>query len=260
MAGSTIAITREVPRSIGDCQLTHLARSPIDVGRARAQHAAYEAALRRLGCVVERLPEAPQHPDSVFVEDCAVVFDEFALLTRPGAEARRGELEAIGAALTPYRERYALEEPATLDGGDVLVVGKRIFVGLTGRTNFEGLRQLRLIVERHGYSADGVNVTGCLHLKSAATAIDEERLLVDPRRIEGTPFRDLELLEIDPREPQGANTVRVGDTLLFPADAPRTAERLGRQPGVRLELVDATELAKAEGALSCCSLIFRSEP
>src|SRR5450759_3872284 len=132
-----LALTRSVPASIGNCELTHLSREPIDYARAVAQHAQYEAALRRLGCRVQRLPDAPDLPDSVFVEDTAVVFDDMAVIARPGAASRRAEVEALIAALGPHRRLACIEAPGTLDGGDVLVTPDRVFVGMSGRTNTE---------------------------------------------------------------------------------------------------------------------------
>src|SRR5436190_24028657 len=138
----TLAISRAVSRAITRCELTHLERDPIDLERARAQHDAYEEALVALGCRVERLAEEPELADSVFVEDTAIVVDEIAVLTRPGAESRRGEVDSIGRALAPYRKPARLEAPATLDGGDVLRLGKRLFVGLSSRSNRAGVQAL----------------------------------------------------------------------------------------------------------------------
>jgi len=166
-----LALTRAVPRSIERCELTHLAREPIDYARAVAEHAEYEAALRQLGCDVRRLPDLPDHPDSVFVEDTAVVFDEIVVLARPGAESRRGEVPSMETAMRPLRLLAAIEAPGTLDGGDVLVTPGRVFVGISGRTNDEGARQLAAILEFQGIEVVPVPVTGGLHLKSAVTLL-----------------------------------------------------------------------------------------
>src|SRR4051794_141915 len=166
---ATIALTREVPSTINDCELTHLDRHPIDVALARAQHAAYEAALQAAGCTIVRLPALDELPDSVFVEDAAVVVDELAVVARPGAASRRAETESVAAALRAHRDVVAIEEPGTLDGGDVLQLGETIFVGLSARTNAEGARQLREFLEAYGYVVKTVDVTGALHLKTAVT-------------------------------------------------------------------------------------------
>src|SRR5437762_7376109 len=126
-----LALTRPVPRTIADCELTHIAREPIDFARATRQHAEYEQLLSTLGCTVEQLPEEPGYPDSVFIEDTAIVLDECAVITRPGASSRRGETQGVADALTPYRRLFHVDAPGTLDGGDVLRVGKHLYVGLS---------------------------------------------------------------------------------------------------------------------------------
>jgi len=170
---SWMAFTRAVSPSLAACELTHVARTPIQVDRAVAQHARYEDALRRLGCAVQRVAPAPEHPDAVFIEDTAVVLDEMAVITRPGAESRRGETPAVALALEPHRELRAIAAPGTLDGGDVLVAGRRIFVGRTARSNDDGIAQLAALTAPFGYEVIPVEVRGCLHLKTAATALDD---------------------------------------------------------------------------------------
>ena len=250
-----IAITREVSPSIATCQLTHLKRQPIDVARVRAQHAEYERALQRLGCTVRRLPASADMPDSVFVEDIAVVFDDIAIVTRPGATSRRVEVAGVVEALSRQRPLATLEPPATMDGGDVLVVGRSIFVGRTSRTNDAGIDQLREAVRRFGYSVTPASVRGCLHLKSAITALDDQTVLINRRWAAEEEFVGLELIDVDPLEPGGANVVRVGAELLYASAFPRTRERV-EQRGYVVTAVDVGELAKAEGAVTCCSLIF----
>ena len=166
------AITREISSAFQNCQLTHLPRVPIDLERARAQHDAYEWALVELGCTVRRVDSGADMPDAVFVEDAAIVLREGAIIARPGAESRRGETRSVAEALARFglsvRE---IQEPGTLDGGDVLVVGRDVFVGASRRTNPAGINQLRHIVNRFGYRVRAVPVQDCLHLKSAVTAV-----------------------------------------------------------------------------------------
>jgi len=250
-----VAITREVSPAIGDCELTHLERSSIDVDVARAQHLAYTARLADLGCRVEQLPAEPNFPDSVFVEDVAVVLDEVAIITRPGAESRRGERSAIEQALVQYRPLDHIEPPGTVDGGDVLVVGRDIWIGLTSRSDHHATRQFRDAVADHGYRVHTAEVTGCLHLKSAVTAVDPDTLLVDPGWVDVGQFGDRRCLTIDPSEPGAANVVQVGGVVVAAAAYPRTAQRLV-DAGYEVHTVDASELARAEGALTCCSLLF----
>src|SRR5688572_29484443 len=166
-----IALTREVPPSIVHCELTHLARTPIDLARAREEHAAYEAALATLGCEVRRIAPAPELPDSVFVEDAALVLDEVAVLMRPGAASRRDEVGSVAGALAPYRPLLRIDAPGTLDGGDVLRSGRRVYVGQTPRSNAEGCRQLQALLAPYGYDVRAVAVQGCLHLKTAVTEV-----------------------------------------------------------------------------------------
>ncbi len=249
------AITREVSPGIARCELTHVPRTPIDLQRARAQHTAYVACLAGLGCRVLTLPAAPELPDSVFVEDAAVVLDELAVLTRPGAESRRGEVAAVAAALRPYRRLASIVAPATVDGGDVLHVGRRLFVGLSSRSNVAAVEQMRALLEPYGYTVLGVPVAGCLHLKSAVTQVADGLLLVNRDWVDGNAFPGLKLVEVHPAEPFAANALLVGQALVYPAAFPRTRARLEAH-GLAVHTVDVSELAKAEGAVTCCSLIF----
>lgn len=249
-----MAITRPVPAGLARCELTHLARVPIDVDRAAAQHEAYEAALGALGCVVRRLPAADDLPDSVFVEDAAIVLDEVAILTRPGAASRRPEVASVASVLVEYRPLRALDAPATLDGGDVLHAGDRLFVGLSSRTNDAGAAQLASIVEPLGYSVTTVVTADCLHLKSAVTSLAPGTLLCNPQWIDPGCFDGFDIVEIDASEPHAANVLRIGETIVMAADHSRTADRI-RSRGVRVCAVDVSELAKAEAGVTCCSLI-----
>ena len=251
-----LALTRAVPESIGRCELTHLDRLEIDVPRARAQHAAYEAALAALGCKVERV-RAADLPDSVFIEDTAVVLDEVAIVTRPGAESRRGEIESVEAALSRYRPLERIAAPGTVDGGDVLRIGRVLYVGVSGRTDEAGIRQLAQHAGLFGYSVVPVEgLGGCLHLKSAVTDVDDGVVVINPEWIDGGVFGGLRCIEVDPGEPHAANVLRIGRRVLCAASAPRTEARLTAR-GIDTLTVDVSELAKAEGALTCCSVIVR---
>ena len=256
MPTALVALTRALSPRMVECELTHLTREPIDLPRATAQHAAYEALLRALGCEVRRVAPAPEHPDAVFIEDTAVVVDEIAIITRPGAESRRGEVEGVAEALAPLRSLVRLTEPATLDGGDVLTIGKRLYVGRTARTNSEGITQLRAALAPHGYTVTAVPVTGCLHLKSAVTAVDDATVVLNPDWVDPARFADYRVITVDPSEPMGANILRVGDALVYATDYPKTLARL-HAAGFHPHTVDASELAKAEGAVTCCSVLVR---
>ena len=249
-----IAITRAVPESFARCELTHLARVPIDVSRAAVQHEQYEDALRALGCTIRRVPPAHELPDSVFVEDVAIVLEEAAVITRPGAASRRPERESVAAVLSEYRPLEVIAAPGTLDGGDVLRLGKRLYVGLSTRTNEDGVRQLTRMVERWGYTVQCVRTDSCLHLKSAATAIEPDRVLCNPDWIDTAVFDGIHVVCVDAGEPHAANILRVGHTIVAAAEYDRTAAGL-RGMGYSVCAVDVCELAKAEGGVTCCSLM-----
>jgi dimethylargininase len=251
-----LAFTRPVPDSLARCELTHLERAPIDVARARLQHAAYERALAELGCTVIHLPAAHDQPDSVFVEDTIVALDEIAIVTRPGATTRQGETAVVAEAVARHRPLAHLTAPATLDGGDVLVLGRAIYVGGGGRTNAAGVEQLAAITRPHGYDVRSVTIRGCLHLKSAVTQASADAVLLNPACVEHV-FEGWNAIAVDPDEPAAANVLRVEDTLLAAAAFPRTLERLASR-GLAVRTVDVSELAKAEAALTCCSVILQA--
>jgi dimethylargininase len=252
----TLALTRAVPESIAGCELTHVARTPVDLARARSEHAAYERALVNAGCDVERLPELPAHADSVFVEDCAVVLRELAVIARPGAASRRGEVASVAHALAAQRPLARIESPGTLDGGDVLVLGRALYVGLTRRTNVEGARQLGEHTSAAGYTLETLGVDGALHLKTAVTRAAESVLVVNPRCVDAARFARTgwEIVPVDGREPFAANVLQLPRATLCAAAFPRTNELL-RARGVPVLEVEAGELAKAEGGVTCCALL-----
>lgn len=250
-----VAITRRLTPAIAHCELTHIDRHPIDVALALAQHDRYERTLEVLGYDLIRLPAAPELPDSVFVEDTAVVVDELAVVTRPGAPSRRPETAAVAEVLAQRRPLARVVEPGTLDGGDVLRVGRRVFVGLTGRTNEEGIGQLRAALGPHGYTVTAVAVGGCLHLKSAVTQVAPETVLLNREWVDASAFARLELVDVDPAEPSAANTLMLDGTVVVASAYARTAARL-EKAGLVLVRIDMSELAKAEGALTCCSILL----
>jgi len=249
------AITREVSPSIQHCQLTHLTRKSIDVEAARLQHSQYQRCLAKLGCDVHCLPVEPDLPDSVFVEDTAVVLDELAVITRPGPESRRPETASVAKALKPHRELRPIESPGTIEGGDVMQIGKKLFVGLSGRTNAVGIEQLRAHVLPLGYTVEGVELKGCLHLKTAVCPVASNTLLINRAWIDTGAFADMELIDMDPSEPFGANALWVGQAVIYPLAYSATQKRM-EDRGIIVATVDASELAKAEGGVTCCSLIF----
>jgi dimethylargininase len=253
-----VAITRGVSARIGACELTHLERNAIDVDLARAQHRAYEGALAQLGCRVDSQPALDDLPDSVFVEDVAVVLDEIAIVTRPGAESRRPEAALIAPALANYRRVTFIQSPGTLDGGDVLRIGRRLFVGQSGRSNESGIEQLRAVAWPYGYTVTAVPVRGCLHLKSAITEVAPGVVLANPEWIDEAAFGHVTVIHVDPGEAYGANGLLVGGRLIYPESFPATRRRL-EDAGVDVVTLDVSELQKAEGAVTCCSLVFSAQ-
>ncbi|HZX70959.1 MAG TPA: arginine deiminase family protein [Rhodanobacter sp.] len=253
------AVTRAVSPSVGRCELSYIPREPIDVAQARTQHRDYLRVLQSVGCDVQTLPEQNDLPDSVFVEDVAIVLDEVAVLTRPGAPSRRPEVASVADLLRHHRPLLVIEAPATLDGGDVLRMGRTLHVGQSARSNPDGIAQLRELLIPYGYAVEGVLTRGCLHLKSAVTALSDDCVLLQPAWVDRERFANFRVIEVDPAEPHAANVLRVGDALIMPTSFPRTRQRL-LDAGFRVTAVDVSELQKAEGAVTCCSLVFRSDP
>jgi dimethylargininase len=231
-----------------------LPRRTIDLTLARRQHAAYEQALRDAGCEVRQLPEQPEQPDSVFVEDSAIVLDEVAVITRPGASSRRGEVESMAAALRGLREIVRIEPPGTLDGGDVLRLDRTLYVGASTRSSGEGVAQLQRLLAPFDYRVVAVPLRGCLHLKSAVTQVAPGRVLLNPEWVDAECFPGWEPIAVDPAEPHAPNTLLVDRALVYPASCPRTAGQL-RVLGIDVRSVDMSEMEKAEGAVTCCSII-----
>jgi len=249
------AITREVSSSFANCELTFIPRQPIDLAKARAQHHSYEGVLRNLGAQVISLPEEPDLPDSMFVEDPAIVLDELAVICSLGTETRRKEALSLAATLEKYRKLAFVKLPGLLEGGDVLRVGKRIFVGLTRRTNAEGIRQLAVIVSQFGYDLTAVPVSGCLHLKSAVTYLGRNTLLRNRAWFQWSRMAGFEWVDVDPAEPHAGNALAVGDTVVSPTSFPRTRHRIEAK-GFHVTAIEIGELQKAESGLTCSSLLF----
>lgn len=250
-----IAVTRKISSAMTRCELTHLQRTAIDVALAREQHQGYEQALRALGVRIETLPEEPELADSVFVEDTAIVLDEVAVITRPGAPSRRAETASVAAVLGKYRDLVRIESPGTLDGGDVLRVGRALYVGTSSRSNASGIQQLDALLLPFGYRVLPVAVQDCLHLKSAVTQVTGDELLINSRYVERDQFPGMRFIEVDESEPSGANALMLGTDVIYSGSYPRTAEVL-RRHGVRVQTVAMSETEKAEGAVTCCSLLL----
>ena len=250
-----IALTRAISSGIGACELTHLGRTPIDLDRAREQHRAYAACLASLGCEVRTLDQDPDLPDCVFIEDTALVLPEIAVMTRPGAPSRRGEGSAVATALQPLRPLARIESPGTLDGGDVLRIDRTLWVGAGPRSSPEGHRQLSEILTPLGYEVRTASYTGCLHFKSGCAQAARGVVLLNPDWVDPALFDGFEVIEVDPAEPMGANVLLIGDQLIVDGAFPETNRRL-RAHGIEVHEVDNSELARAEGGLTCGCLLI----
>jgi dimethylargininase len=250
-----IALTRGVSSSLGNCELQDLTRQEIDIPKAIEQHRNYQRCLADLGAHILEVPANPLCPDCVFVEDPVVVVDQLAVMTRMGAESRRMEGAPIEEALSRFRPLLRLREPATLEGGDVMRIDQTLYVGLSRRTNPEGIRQLGELLSPFGYRVTPVPVRGCLHLKSGCCYLGNQTILANREWIDASLFRDFRVIDVPVEEPRGANVLRIGETLVLPASFPRTHQLLSRD-GFQLRTVDVSEFEKAEGAVTCTSVLF----
>jgi dimethylargininase len=253
------AITRDVSSSINDCELSFHRRQAIDVTKAIAQHQRYRHCLADLGARVVSLPEEPGLPDAVFVEDSAVMLDEIAVISNMGAASRRPEAANLADVLGRYRPLKFITAPATLDGGDVMQIDRTLFVGLSKRTNRQGVEQVSELARPHGYEVQPVKVTGCLHLKSACSYVGNDTILINRSWIDVEPLRGVELFDVPEDEPGAANALLINNVVILPECFPKTRALLeGRE--FRVRTVDVSELQKAEAGVTCCSVIFEDPP
>lgn len=242
---------RAIPDSFPDCLRDN--DLPIDVGLARAQHAAYAAALADAGVAVEILPAAPDCPDCVYIEDVAVLLGPTTLITTPGAPSRRPEIAGVLPALVAAGPVQRMSAEAILDGGDVLRAGGTLFVGLSARTSPAGVASLRALAEPLGLSVLTVQVSAGLHLKSAVTLVAPDLLALVSGQLDHAPFVEAGMTVLLVDEPHGGNVLALEDRVLVSAASPRTGARL-RARGLRTVEVDVSELHKGDGALTCLSL------
>jgi len=249
------ALTRQISSALGACQLEFLPRVQIDFVRAMRQHCEYQGALAELGAYVVTLPTEPKLPDCVFVEDPALVLDEVAVISRMGAESRRLEAETLAAEIAKYRKLLRLEAPATLEGGDVMRIGKTLYVGRSRRTNVEGIQQLAKLLDPYGYYVVPVEVGDCLHLKSACSFVGDNTILANRAWMDQDALCSLKILDVPEEEPRAANALRIGETVLMPSAFPKTCDLLEKS-GFRVRRLDNSELLKAEAGVTCMSLLF----
>jgi dimethylargininase len=250
------AITRAVSPRMNECELSYIDRVEIDIAKAQNQHRAYEDYLRAMGIEVIPLPAQPDMPDSVFVEDPAIVLDEIAVITRPGAASRREEGATLAAVLADFRPFRPVTAPATLEGGDVMRAGKTLYVGASARSNADGVSQLAEILKPFHYTVKLVEVRGCLHLKSACTYLGAGVVLANRDWIDASALDGLTIVDVAPDEPSAANVLTLNYEALMPDCFPNTAAII-ESLGWKVRVVDISELRKAEAGVTCSSLIFK---
>jgi dimethylargininase len=250
-----IALVREVSPCLADCELSFLPRVPIDAELAFRQHAAYAAELAALGLSVEWLAPLATQADGVFVEDTAIVLPEVAVIAHPGAASRREEVASVTEVLARHRRLVRIAAPGTLEGGDVVHIGRTLHVGASGRSNAEGIQQLARVLEPFGYRVRSVAMRDCLHLKSAATFIPPDIVLANPAWVDPGAFGAARVIEVGAGEEYAANTLTVAGVTLLSGAFPRTQQLLAAA-GVNTRALDVSELQKAEAALTCMSLIL----
>ncbi len=249
------AITHAPSSEIENGQRTHIGRTAIDFVRACRQHEAYRQVLRDCGAEVRVLDVNRESPDSVFVEDTAIVLDEVAVIASMGVEARRAETEGVELELQKHREIERVSLPAKIEGGDVLRINRQLLVGISSRTNRSGVDALDTIGRRHGYKVIPVPVRGCLHVKTACTALPDETLLVNPTWIETEALRGFKYLAVEKSEPWAANVALVGGTVFLAREHARTAEMI-HELGFAVRTTELSEFAKAEGGVTCLSILY----
>jgi len=252
-----LAVTRVPSKTLGECELTFVGRESIDVELALAQHRKYCEALESAGATILCLDPEDTLPDATFVEDCAVVLDEVAVLMSMGSASRSPEVASIGRCLERFRETHRIVAPGRIEGGDVLQVGKRLYVGVSGRTNEEGIRQLSDVVGRYGYSVHAMPVGGCLHLKTAISRLNVDCFIVHRGWVDVSCIEGADFVEVPKEEPWGANVLVVCGKVIAPVSCPRTVEVLVGL-GLDVDAVDVSEFQKAEAGVTCLSIVFRS--
>jgi dimethylargininase len=250
-----IAVTHEVSPAFEQGERTFIGRAPTCLQTARLQHAAYQRMLADCGIALRTLSVNNSYPDGCFCEDTAVVLDEVAISLPLGAASRAGEATGIAAELRAYRPVVRIEPPAALEGGDVLRIGRRLFVGRSHRSNDAGIDALRAIAEPLGYRVCPVTVCGCLHLKTAACALDEETILANPAWLDVTTFQDFDIVAVPQAEPFAANVLLLQGIICQHAGFVRTLDLIASR-GHEVRSVDVSEFQKAEGGLTCLSILI----
>lgn len=252
-----VALTHTVSPNITNGEVTFIDRQAVSYDLALQQHDAYCNALKNCGAKVKRLSINLDSPDSCFIEDTAIVVDEVVIITSMGSSSRQHEPRTIASELAQYKETVRVEFPATIEGGDVLRIGRRLYVGVSGRTNIQGFHKLARILKLWKYEVIPVELKNCLHLKTACTAIDEETVLLNPQWVEPETFADYKVLSVPEEEGWAANTIRIGDKLFLQHGFPQTLELVEKHHD-SIEVLDISEFRKVEAGLSCLSIILEN--
>jgi len=252
------AITRAPGPCLQDCELTYLQRQSIDVEKAIGQHSDYEQCLKDLGVEVVSLRAEQDLPDAVFIEDTSVIVDEICVVARMGAARRRAEISSVIATLSHYRPVKRIKPPATLEGGDVIRIGRMLYVGISTRTSRDGVAQLEKLLRPYDYQVIPVQLKGCLHLTTSCSYIGQGVILANESWVDSSHFKDFELIDVcSLGEPWAANTVLINGVAVVSSSFPKTIELLEAR-GFKLKVVEISELEKAEAGLSCLSKIFET--
>jgi len=250
-----VALTRRVSPRIAECELAFINRQAIDYPRAVQQHSQYQQLLRNLGAKVIELPSDDQCPDCCFLEDTALVLDEVAVITRPGSEARRREVDGVAPTIMNYRNVVWIDSPGMLEAGDVLRMGRNLLVGVSTRTNQQGIEMLRKVLKAYGYEVVAIPMKGALHLKSVCTGLDDHTVLADPRHFDAGELSEYKLIEVPAAESMAANVLRINTAVCIHAGFHQTVD-LSRAKGFNIRTLDISEFLKAEAGLTCMSIPF----
>lgn len=248
-------LTHRPSANIQQCELTYLESEPIDFDKALLQHRHYCQMLSRCGAKVKVLKDNPDLADNVFVEDPIMVFDEVAVVASMGVSSRQAEIPTLKSYFMPLRPIYMIEPPAKIEGGDVLVIGRKVYVGQSSRTNRQGYEQLRNILTPFNYEVIAVPVFGCLHLKTGCCALDETTLLVNSSWLDTDVFHGLQKIDVPKSEPFGSNIIAIGHTICMNDQNVKTVQ-LVKDAGFHVETVDISEFTKAEAGLTCLSIRY----
>ncbi len=250
-----IAITHKPSPHLNNCELTHLQPQKIDINKASSQHKKYCQTLTDLGVKVITLDENLSMPDCAFIEDTAIVLDEIAVITPMGITSRQGETELVEKELAKFRPIAKIKSPAKIEGGDILKIGKKLYVGLSTRTNLKGINALEKIAKPFGYEIFPVKIYNSLHLKTACTALDNETILVNSEWIDTDCLGNFKKIRISKEEPFAANILRVENKICVHSEFNKTNKIL-EDSGYEMVRADISEFLKAEAGLTCLSLIF----